>query len=108
MPPALQLPPTPASPVLPPEGWRGKLQRAGASVRVTTASGPSQAGNALDPRRNPHRHAAVGPQEAGGEPNRFSHQLDGREALDDLFPDDAQLHLGHPHPDAAVDPEAEG
>jgi hypothetical protein len=33
--------------------------------------------------------------------------LDHREALEDLFPDDPQLHLGQAVADAAVDAEAE-
>ena len=38
---------------------------------------------------------------------RLANHLDHRKPLEDLFPDDGQLHLGHAVADAAVDAEAE-
>src|SRR5579883_1211477 len=56
---------------------------------------------------NPDRQIFDAAHEAGIEPLRLAHHLDGLEALQDLLPDNAQLQLGEAHADAAVDAEAE-
>ena len=62
---------------------------------------PDQAGNA-------HRQVGDAMHEGRVDALRLAHHLDRREALQDLFPDDLQLHLGQAVADAAVDAEAEG
>src|SRR5262249_39005353 len=49
----------------------------------------------------------VAADEAGIDALRLANDLDAVEPLQHLFPDDAQLQLGKPHADAAVDAETE-
>src|SRR5947209_4607749 len=55
-----------------------------------------------------HRHMEVALDEAGKGSLRLGHDLDLVPALEDLLPDDLELHLGEAIADAAVDAEAEG
>src|SRR3984957_2271349 len=62
---------------------------------------------ASGPRGNDHLHALEAVHEGRVAAHRLANHLDHREALQDLFPDDGELHLGHAIADAAVDAEAE-
>src|SRR5471030_3208957 len=67
------------------------------------ASPPERSG----PRRDDHLHALEAVHERRVAAHRLADHLDHREALEDLLPDDGQLHLGHAVADTAVDAEAE-
>src|SRR5580700_8900030 len=56
--------------------------------------------------RDAHHHRRYPMHETGVYPFRFLHQLDEREALHDLLPEDRQLQLGEPVADAAMNAEA--
>src|SRR3954454_19647913 len=56
---------------------------------------------------NADRQGFVALDEAGIYPLRLADHLNIVEALEDFFPDNLQLQLGQPDPDAAVDAEAE-
>src|SRR5262245_11253386 len=58
--------------------------------------------------RYPHKQFLVALHEARIDALRLVHHFDPREALHDLFPDNAELKLGKPVADATMDAEAEG
>src|SRR6516225_3527874 len=58
-------------------------------------------------KRNPHLHLGDAVNQVGISPFRFLDDLDRREALQDLLPQDHQLHLRQPVADAAMDAEPE-
>src|SRR5271167_4315860 len=59
-------------------------------------------------RRNAHRQRPDPMDEVRINALPRAHDLDHRVALEDLFPQDAQLQFGEPIADAAMDAEAEG
>src|SRR5215831_11345456 len=62
----------------------------------------------LRARRDQHLHALEAMHERRVGAHRFADELDPREALQDLFPDDRQLHLRDAVADAAMHAETEG
>src|SRR6185437_10840670 len=85
-----------------PRRWRIRFPRAtGLSARRAAAASSRL-------RRDAHRHRLEALHEVRVHPLRLADHLDLREAAQDLLPHDAQLHLGQPHADAAMDAEAEG
>src|SRR5690606_25614552 len=58
--------------------------------------------------RDPNRQRRESVYEGRPDPLRRSDDFDDGEAGEDLFPEDAQLHLRQPVADAPMDPEAEG
>src|SRR6186997_898676 len=55
-----------------------------------------------------YRQGLVALDETGIHPLGLADHLNIVEAFEDFLPDDFQLQLGQPDPDAAVNPEAEG
>src|SRR6185437_8344718 len=56
--------------------------------------------------RNAYRYLGDAEYKIGHQPFRFADHIDAREALEDLFPQDAQLHLGDAIAHAAMNAEA--
>src|SRR5665213_80834 len=80
----------------------------GARLTVAMSLMPTPLGERRSgPRRNDDAHALVAVDEGREAAHRLFHQFDPREALQDFFPDDGQLHLRDAIADAAVDAEPE-
>src|ERR1700761_4347973 len=72
--------------------------------QVVSSRTPRRLGSAGDADRK----GLVALHEIGAQARRLRHDLDQGEALQHLLPDNAELHLGQPLAEAAVDAEAEG
>src|SRR5215203_3519011 len=82
-----------------------RFARAGPHPTLSLSASPGE--RSSGPPRDHHGQALVALHEHRMGANRFAGQADLREALQDLFPDDAQLQLGQAIADAAMDAEAE-